>query len=46
MRSLATRAITDGASNTGCGTMTAPVRKHASTPDFSPAVWKNGYAIR
>ena len=46
MRSWSTRAITDGASNTGCGTMTEPVRMHASTPDLSPAVWKKGYAIR
>ena len=42
MRSSATRRMTLGTSNTGWGWMVAPVRTHASTPDFSPAVWKNG----
>ena len=34
--------MTEATSNTGCGTMVAPVSNDASSPDFSPAVWKNG----
>ena len=42
MRSSATSAITVGTSNTACGMIVAPFSTHASTPDFNPAVWKNG----
>jgi hypothetical protein len=46
MRSSATRAITLGTSNTGWGTMVAPLTRQARIPAFSPKAWKNGLMMR
>ena len=46
MRSLATWASTGGTSNTGSGTMVAPLMKQATMPALYPNVWKNGLTTR
>ncbi len=42
MRSSRTRSASEATSNTAWGTIVDPVSTDASTPDFSPAVWKKG----
>ena len=44
--SSTTRRITDGTSNTGCGTIVAPLSSAARMPAFKPNAWKNGLTIR
>ncbi len=46
MRSSATRRITDGTSNTGCGTIVAPLMSAARMPAFNPKAWKKGLMMR
>ena len=46
MRSSSTRRITLGTSNTGWGTIVAPVMRQARMPAFSPKQWKNGLTMR
>ena len=38
--------MTLGTSNTGWGTIVAPVITQARIPALSPNVWKNGFTIR
>ena len=46
MRSAATWASTAGTSNTGSGTIVAPLMKQAMIPALYPKVWKNGFTTR
>ncbi len=46
IRSSGTRAITEGRSNTGWGTMVEPVMRQARMPALSPNEWKNGLTMR